>query len=503
MLIHVRRLVNSFHVTVRVPPEILGMIPSYLTEDDLFSASQVCHYWRSVLISSPSLWTRVSCDDVSRASTSLERCRSRPIQLQLKSSFSTTALEEVILQGNVITSLTISREPDWTPLLHQLFAFSRPSVERLHVYSEMAERRRDEEQIVHGIWQDLPSLRELFVRRYYTPIDQLTAPNLVHLAMEHTKCSRIVTVQSILNTLRESPLLETLLIVQANIVAHDTAHHPSPVCLAHLNSIELGVVEVRSGLTTYLQFPPNAAVGFREMGLSDVCGDIPPVVMAAMHHVLGRIVIRCITLAAPTYNDVWLLVRFEGQKGSLEISTDSVHSHKQIWTFLFGPEGVLSHHSPRIRNVKELHIVDCPFEDGRGLHYVSAAMPNLVSISVFRCNGPRIFELLAPTNLSSPPFPHLERITVLGSESGLERMARTRRDCGVPLKTLVVGRDSRGFKYGHLEDYAALGELVDDLHVGCPTEVLRWAARNEIFNIRSTAEAPGPVSPYGNLKALG
>jgi hypothetical protein len=228
------------------------------------------------------------------------------------------------------------------------------------------------------------------------------------------------------------------------------------------------------------------------------------VVVATIQHVLGRIDIRCITLAAPPpqMGGAKLLVRFDGLQGSLEISTRSVYADTELRNALFGPRGVLFSHSPHTENVRELHVVGCFFGGGSGLYHINTALPNLVSIS-FHWNGPRIFELLAPTNPSSPPFPHLERVMIIGPESGLEEMARKRRDCGVPLKMLVVGRGPGGFEYDHLENYAALGELVGDLHVGCPAEILEWGSRNEIFNFWSTIETPGLVSLDGNLKAMG
>jgi len=44
VFIRARYLVNSFHVTVRVPPEILVMVCSFLPTEDVFFASQVCHH---------------------------------------------------------------------------------------------------------------------------------------------------------------------------------------------------------------------------------------------------------------------------------------------------------------------------------------------------------------------------------------------------------------------------------------------------------------------------
>lgn len=49
-----------------------------------------------------------------------------------------------------------------------------------------------------------------------------------------------------------------------------------------------------------------------------------------------------------------------------------------------------------------------------------------------------MLEVLIPET-SSPLFPRLEDVIVLGQESGLEDMARKRSDCGMPLKTFVVG----------------------------------------------------------------
>jgi len=125
-------------------------------------------------------------------------------------------------------------------------------------------------------------------------------------------------------------------------------------------------------------------------------------------------------------------------------------------------------------------------------------MPNFVSIS-FRCEGHNLLGLLAPINSSLPPFPYLERIVILGQESKLREIAKARKDCGIPLKTIIVGRGPSGFEYDCLEDYTELGQLVDDLRIGCPTEMLEWGIENEILNILSASNAPGPVSPDGNL----
>jgi len=231
--------------------------------------------------------------------------------------------------------------------------------------------------------------------------------------------------------------------------------------------------------------------------VTEICDDILLAVAATMQHVLGRIDIRCITLAVPPYLQEApdLFVRFEGLQGSLEI-TAQAETYEELRDILFGPRGVLSSHSPRIDNVRELHIVGCSFVNGQTLEHINVAMPNIVSISFFHCEEPRVFVLPPQSNPSSPPFTHLERIMVLGPVSGLGGLVKGRRECGVPLKALVVGRGSGGFKYNDLEDYAALEEFVDDLRVGCPTEIVEWGSENEVLNIWSATHETCLVSPF-------
>lgn len=506
MLVRARYLVNSFHVTVRVPPEILNTVCSYLTtEEDIFSASQVCRHWRGVLISSPSLWTQLPCDRVSRTIVGLERCKSMPIQLEFCRDSSSVALEKVLLQGNKITSLTIYHHLARIPLLHELFTSSRPFVEQLYIRCQKRSGWGSGEQTAHEIWQDLPSLRELFVCRYSIPIDQLAAPNLVHLALEEAGFHREVTVQSILNALRGCPRLETLLISRSHVTQDPTRHH-SPVSLPHLSSIELGADEVRSGLMVHLRFPQNIAAGFRMLPSVDVCGDIPPTTLATIQQVLGRVDIHHITFAVPPYpgENPDILVRFEGLGTSLEITTYA-ETHEELGAIFFGDRGLLFSHSPRIENVRELHIIGCHFVDRQVLDHVSAAMPNIVSISFVHCREPQAFVLPPNTEVipPAPLFPHLERVMVLGSVSGLIRIAETRRDDGVPLKTLVVGQWSEGFEYDRPEDDSLLGEFVDELHIDCPTEALEWGTENKILNTWSTVEIPCPVSSSRKLVVPG
>ena len=501
VLTHARRLVNSFHIAIRPPPEVLYMISSYLTEEDLFSASQVCWHWRADLSSFPFLWARVSCHHALRATASLSRCGSLPIQLRIQPRFLDVVLEDVLLHGNKIDSLIINYQPRRVSRLRRLLELSRPSVRRLQMYANSIATRVPEEPGMPDIWQDFSSLRELFVCEHTISLGQLVAPNLVHLALEHTgyEGGEEFAVQTILNTLRGCPLLETLLLNYAYTIPLDTPRRYSSTHLPHLRSLEVGPYEVHSGLITYLDFPPNATVGFRRIHPRYLGDDIPPAVLASLQHVLQRVDIRCVTLAASGQHG--FLFRFKGQSGSLEITTTFTFDGQEPVDLLLSKEGVLFSHCPFIEGVTELHIVGCYFYVSQGLDHVKVAMPNVHTVSFFNCGGPHVFELLTSENHSPPPFPRLERVMVSEPQPTLEKMALRRVDLGVPLKTLVIGRGPGTSNSDRLEEPTALKGLVDDLRIGSPTEILEWGAENKVLDTWSAPDIPILVNLNGTLPA--
>lgn len=459
----------------------------------MFSASQVCHYWRSVLTSSPFLWTRINCRCAPRSLASLERSKSIPIQLRLERSFSNVALRGVLLHESGISSLITSYHPREIQSSRKLLTGSRQSLEQVHIYA--GQNMWGQEDPIHDLWDHLPSLRELVVFRYQLPIARLDAHNLVHMVLERV-CDmwhRKFTVRTILDTLLRCPLLETLLLDHSGIISQDSSS-PSSVCLRHLRSIELGQDEARSGLITSLQFSRSIAVGFRMIRQYHIYNDTPSELVAAIQHVLGRTDIRSITLAAShNYTHMGILIRFEGPGGTLEITTERMYSPSPPHVLL-ALETLLRSPLPGIETATELHIVGCPFDRSQAFRRVNKAMRNLTSISFFNCDEDQVFRLLTQTHDSSPPFPCLERVMVLGHEPKLEHMARRRKKLGVSLKTFVIGRWPKGFVYNSLTNSAALRGLVGDLRVGCPTEILEWGTGNDILDLWSHSGVPVSLS---------
>ena len=84
-----RYLQNSFASVNRLPPEVLGLIPSsFRSKRDLINATAICRHWRNALLSYPDLWCDVDC---SGSLDPLRECmfreclqRSRPAPLNVR-----------------------------------------------------------------------------------------------------------------------------------------------------------------------------------------------------------------------------------------------------------------------------------------------------------------------------------------------------------------------------------------------------------------------------------
>lgn len=87
-----RYLQNGFAPINRLPPEILGLIPSsFRSKRDLINATAVCRHWRNTLLSSPDLWSDVDCSGNMGPFREymfrecLERSRNVPLNVRLTS----------------------------------------------------------------------------------------------------------------------------------------------------------------------------------------------------------------------------------------------------------------------------------------------------------------------------------------------------------------------------------------------------------------------------------
>ena len=484
---------NTFNTAAQLPSDILFMIPSFIsTSRDLFSVSQVCRRWRTILVSSPLLWRWIDCQKFTHTIVSLKRHRAVPLRLELHGCLSAKALNAVLNHGSKIYSVSAHIPLDQLRQVHHRLVI--PSVEDIVLFVD--EDPKDSERVATvEIQAGSMSLRRLLVSGIFVPPSQITAPNLTHLSLEKMiYSSSEITEQSIWNMLQRCSQLETILI---NIISScsDPLQTYTPFALPKLRSIELGYGEVEAGLVLPLRFPPTVAVGFR--GISAEREFWP---CESTQHVLSTIDIESVTLAHIRHSKdlrYWdgdtYLIRFEGFEGSLEITFVEKPGRNP-----FGPDGLLLSLSSQFNNVKTLFVVDCRTCDDT-LTAMGSVMHNLVSINFTRCNT--YLNSLTPTGSSPPLFPHLKHIAGPPLERKLVEMARARDERGMPLVTM----DLHEYPWcANVTEYMIeLREFVEDakfrLYADPPE---RWAS-NALLDAWEAAGYTGPVSVWsaGEIRA--
>jgi len=102
----VQSMKNNLAPINRIPPDVFFLIPEYLDGDDdddddddqnLIAMTHVCRSWRELLITRPSLWTRLYCENTDRTRVYIERSKSAPLELFLYGGGDRTYLEEAFL----------------------------------------------------------------------------------------------------------------------------------------------------------------------------------------------------------------------------------------------------------------------------------------------------------------------------------------------------------------------------------------------------------------------
>lgn len=116
---------NNNPFAYRLPPEILATVASHLDEKSLVIATHVCLHWRSVLISSPRLWSHLSFGNEERGLEFLKRSKAAPVSVDLDLSVGKTlgwkARGELKENTNKFAALRAVRVPFLGDLLTQPF----------------------------------------------------------------------------------------------------------------------------------------------------------------------------------------------------------------------------------------------------------------------------------------------------------------------------------------------------------------------------------------------
>jgi len=232
-----RYLQNSFVPVNRLPPEVLGLIPTSLhSKRDLINATAVCRHWRNTLLSSPDLWCDVDCSG-SRGPLRehmfrecLERSRIVPLNVRLTS---VRYLHDITPHLARFSALEIELAvPEQLGKIAAYFSHPAPILRRLSI-SAVASWDQAGLSIPSGLFGgDFASLRSLRIRGFSALKMPQYFPHLTRFDLQTHDFTTFKT-DAILEALEHMPSLEIL------HVKFCPAHYPTSSFTPTLRSVTL------------------------------------------------------------------------------------------------------------------------------------------------------------------------------------------------------------------------------------------------------------------------
>ena len=261
---HIRFALNGFvPINQRLPPEVLGIIPSFLIHDrDRILATHVCRHWRTAFLSTPSLWNNIDTfEHPEKTKVYLERSGDTPLNISISSdklwkpgaSASLRMLRPLPNRCRTVRFLQNQAASDVFDIIQN------PCPHLVELYLEMPNGTR-----FHGIDDlgKLPSLTSLTLIGNMRHLRFSQPFNLRKLGVGYNK-SRF-RLESLLELLEKIPLLEEFEFHTPTGAPHfvDPPDARSPVVLKHLQRIVFRGVRSEFPLTlcSLITYPSHTRV---------------------------------------------------------------------------------------------------------------------------------------------------------------------------------------------------------------------------------------------------
>jgi hypothetical protein len=272
---------NTLPKINHLPPEILALIPSFLTSHkDLVFTTLVCRHWRNTIVASPPLWSFLDNDTMHSdlVAAFMDRCGDTPLDVSFSSDLdkNTLFLKRVVLHSSRIRKIRIPCL-HWSHLADVLDAFDKPlpllrDVVLSFCYYDEGALPPFQRPFLAGA----TNLVSLDLTDYSTSsgtLSHFTAPSLTHLELSFI--SRTPTVGELLEFLRASPLIEDLRIHSDDVL--DASNFPfpdrfEPVDLLYLRDIRFSWTTIQSQYTLlhHIRYPPTCSLSLQFRSESDV-----------------------------------------------------------------------------------------------------------------------------------------------------------------------------------------------------------------------------------------
>ena len=200
----------------KLPPEILSNVLQHRNREwDLVAATHVCRYWRSSLITSPTLWTSLRYRTEDRAHTYLERSGlAMGLDVWINLRYSDDGPGRIYPQAGRVRSLTIHGTASQVrTAISRAFCRPAPSLQHLEITVPPGSGSHCEEGIRlpdNFLGQHAPELRSVILIGVFPAfVSQFSLPSLTRLQFrlkwygERTRTSTIFGVLSIPSQLKE------------------------------------------------------------------------------------------------------------------------------------------------------------------------------------------------------------------------------------------------------------------------------------------------------------
>ena len=425
-------------------------------EQDLLTASHVCHRWRSILTSSPRLWTNFQCADVARTLQYL--VRSEPVPINVSSDFYSDVQAVIALQPATdrFVSLTLRLRPfDLLKVFLQLSS-PAPVLESLKVYvSPLVGGGRTFHPSIPGTFLggSTPALKTLHLDGINTKLNFSEFPALTHL-----------TFITNAHTFDMSELFQVF--TSARLLEEVTVEFSGPTTLIPESQgiVQLSRMKKLSFSNTVGKFPERllslldmpSVEGVKLVitlpgGDTRTIRDFLPPRLPNFPHLLK---VDNLKLDVPYAH---CNVQFGGPSGTISIHAsrgggrernDNFQSH---WLDSLGPMSIVDVKDLTLRNYHPQELsAQCPVLKSLRI------MDGLRSLVVERCDNAITIEALSPAKKGGILFPHLESLMFqLITEPttifpGLTSMAQARSRAGFPLRK-VSSDQSTTFRRSDVE----------------------------------------------------
>jgi len=254
---------NTFAPINRIPREVLSIIPDYWAAEDtgeeLIALTHVCHDWRELFTSRPSLWAHLDCTNIDKTRVYIERSGVSPLKIHLYEE-STPVFNDAFLLTvphlSRLGSLSLWGSSDnLVELVNKYFSSPAPFLKKLKICFTPADPHTTKAVIFDG---DLSLLRELRLSGVLTSLPWKNLSNLTTFDFRRVPNDKI-SVTQLLDFFECAPLLRNIKLWHA-FPSTSNAPPGRIVSLPRLKNLIITAQPAHHILLKHLSIPTGASL---------------------------------------------------------------------------------------------------------------------------------------------------------------------------------------------------------------------------------------------------